>query len=111
MGKQGEQLQKVMSALPPNVLQNYFEGVARAILIQDQTKMSNVDSPHRSIGFDYCAIAMRQRVLQHIRGKSGHRADSSACPLITLFRHSATAVESPLDGLLLSPRRKAYQFK
>ena len=61
-----------MSALPPNVLQNYFEGVARAILIQDQTKMSNVDSPHRSIGFDYCAIAMRQRVLQHIPPKSGH---------------------------------------
>ena len=27
------------------------------------------------------------------------------------FRHSATAVESPLDGLLLSPRRKAYQPK
>ena len=57
-----------MSAFGGNVLQNYFEGVARAILIQDQTKMSNVDSPHRSIGFDYCAIAMRQRVLQHIQG-------------------------------------------
>ena len=57
-----------MSALGGNVLQNYFEGVARAILIQDQTKMSNVDLPHRPIGFDYCAIAMRQRVLQHIRG-------------------------------------------
>ena len=65
-------MQNGMSALPPNVLQNYFEGVARAILIQDQTKMSNVDSPHRSIGFDYCAIAMRQRVLQHIPPKSGH---------------------------------------
>ena len=26
-----------MSALTSNVLQNYFEGVARAILIQDQT--------------------------------------------------------------------------
>ena len=45
------------------------------------------------------------------RGKSGHRADSSGCPLMTLFRHSTTAVESPLDGLLLSPRRKAYQPK
>ena len=30
---------------------------------------------------------------------------------MTLFRHSATEVESPLDGLLLSPRRKAYQPK
>ena len=26
-------------------------------------------------------------------GKSGHRADSSASPLMTLFRYSATAVE------------------
>ena len=51
---------------PPNLLQNYFEGVARATLIQDQTKTSNLDSLHRPIGFDYCAIAMRQRVLQHI---------------------------------------------
>jgi hypothetical protein len=34
--------------------------------------MSNFDSPHRSIGFDYCAIAMRQRVLQHIPPESGH---------------------------------------
>ena len=61
-----------MSAFTQNVLQNYFEGVARAILIQDQTKMSNVDSPHRPIGFDYCAIAMRQRVLQHIHPDNGH---------------------------------------
>ena len=60
----------VMSALRPIVLQNYFEGVARATLIQDQTKTSNVDSPRRPIGFDYCAIAMRQRVLQHIRPES-----------------------------------------
>jgi hypothetical protein len=73
--------QKAMSALPPNVLQNYFEGVARAILIQDQTKMSNVDSPHRSIGFDYCAIAMRQRVLQHIPPNSGPSVRLGACPL------------------------------
>ena len=60
-----------MSALLPNLLQNYFEGVASATLIQDQTKTSNIDSPQRPIGFDYCAIAMRQRVLQHIRGQSG----------------------------------------
>ena len=40
-----------MSAFGGNLLQNSFEGVARAILIQDQTKMSNVDSPHRPIGF------------------------------------------------------------
>jgi hypothetical protein len=39
----------VMSALRPIVLQNYFEGVARATLIQDQTKTSNVDSPRRRI--------------------------------------------------------------
>jgi molybdate transport system substrate-binding protein len=32
-------------------------------------------------------------------------------PPLTLFRHSTTAGESPLDGLLLSPRRKAYQPK
>jgi hypothetical protein len=57
-----------MSAFEANLLQNYFEGVARATLIQDQTKTSNLDSSHRPIGFDYCAIAMRQRVLQHIRG-------------------------------------------
>jgi hypothetical protein len=68
-----------MSAFGGNVLQNYFEWVARAILIQDQTKMSNVDSPHRSIGFDYCAIAMWQRVLQHIRGQSGHRDLKPQC--------------------------------
>jgi len=60
-----------MSAFGPNLLQNYFEGVARATLIQDQTKTSNLDSSHRPIGFDYCAIAMRQRVLQHIRPQSG----------------------------------------
>ena len=45
------------------------------------------------------------------RGNSGHRADSSGCLQMALFRHSATAVESPLDGLLPSPRRKAYQPK
>ena len=28
---------------------------------------------------------------------------------MTLFRHFANAVESPFDGLLLSPPRKAYQ--
>jgi len=55
-----------MSALIPIVLQNYFEGVARATLIQDQTKTSNVDWPRRPIGFDYCANALQQRVLQHI---------------------------------------------
>ena len=70
-----------MSALSPNVLQNYFEGVARAILIQDQTKMSNVDLPHRPIGFDYCAIAMRQRVLQHILPESGHSRLGLECLL------------------------------
>ena len=63
--------QKVMSALPPIVLQNYFEGAAHAALIQDQTKMSNIDSPRHRAGFDCCAIAMRQRVLQHIPPKSG----------------------------------------
>ena len=63
------------------MLQNYFEGVARAILILDQTKMSNVDLPHRPIGFYYCAIAMRQRVLQHIRRQSGHRNWRAECPL------------------------------
>ena len=66
--KRTSQFVRRMSAFGGNVLQNYFERVARAILIQDQTKKSNVDSPHRSIGFDYCAIAMRQRILQHIRG-------------------------------------------
>jgi len=46
------------------------------------------------------------------RGNSGHRADwRSGCLLMTLLRHSAAAIESPLDGLLLSPRRKAYQPK
>jgi hypothetical protein len=57
-----------MSAFKGNLLQNYFEGVARATLIQDQMKTSNVDSWRSSIGFDCCAIAMRQRVLQHIQG-------------------------------------------
>src|SRR5678816_3901693 len=83
--------EKVMSAFPLNVLQNYFEGVARAILIQDQTKMSNVDSPHRSIGFDYCAIAMRQRVLQHIPPESGHSACSEGT-ISTLERATASLV-------------------
>ena len=70
-----------MSAIGGNVLQNYFEGVARAILIQDQTKMSNVDSPHRPIGFDYCAIAMRQRVLNTFGGK----ADIAVAPQNVCF--------------------------
>jgi hypothetical protein len=58
--------------------------------------------------------------------QSGHRLVHCTCPLlgvkrtwlpqrktsaIDLFRHSTTAGESPLDGLLLSPRRKAYQPK
>ncbi len=34
--------------------------------------MSNVDSQRRPIRSDYCAIAVQQRVLQHIRGKGGH---------------------------------------
>jgi hypothetical protein len=70
-----------MSALPPNLLQNYFEGVTRATLIQRLTKMSNVDSPHRLIGFGYCAIAMRQRVLQHISPESGHSPESGVSAL------------------------------
>ena len=32
-------------------------------------------------------------------------------PELALFGHSVTAVESPLDALLLPPRRKAYQHK
>ena len=35
-------LQQAMSTLPPNVLQNYFEGAARATLIQDQTKTATL---------------------------------------------------------------------
>ena len=45
------------------------------------------------------------------RDKADMRIAAAECPLMTLFRHSTTAVESHLDGLLLSPRRKAYQPK
>jgi hypothetical protein len=69
-----------MSAFGGNVLQNYFEGVARAILIQDQTKMSNVDSPHRPIGFDYCAIAMRQEAIRPLSLRAVEKLDQGQEP-------------------------------
>jgi hypothetical protein len=57
-----------MSAFRANVLQNYFEGLPAKILIQQETKMRNVDSSRRLLGFDCCALAMQQTVLQHIQG-------------------------------------------
>jgi SAM domain (Sterile alpha motif) len=41
--------------------------------------MRNVDSSRRPPGFDCCALAMQQRVLQHIPSESGH---SEATPFI-----------------------------
>jgi hypothetical protein len=86
-------------------------------LIQDQTKTSNIDSPQRPIGFDYCAIAMRQRVLQHIRGQSGRdrlresafavvirgAADMASCSAYVGLRPEADIKQSPLDGMTDPP--------
>jgi hypothetical protein len=44
----------------------------QATLIQEWMQPRNIDSRHRPVRFDYCAIAMQQRVLQHIRSNSGH---------------------------------------
>jgi len=37
--------------MPQILLQNYFGGPQRAILIQDQASMRNIDSTFRSPGF------------------------------------------------------------
>jgi hypothetical protein len=58
-----------------------FWGAAGETLIQHQTKMRNVDSSRRPPGFDCCALAMQQRVLQHIPLKSGHSGSWFECPL------------------------------
>jgi len=87
-----------MSAFGGNLLQNYFEGVARATLIQDQTKTSNVDSPRRPIGFDCCVIAMRQRVLQHIPPQSGHVWCTSSCQLWANSARGAVIKSGKLVG-------------
>jgi predicted RNase H-like nuclease len=94
-----------MSAVTPNLLQNYFEGVARATLIQDQTKMSNVDSPHRPIGFDYCAIAMRQRVLQHIQSSIAGREErrtalTHAFPNLRMIEDAGREQGLPIEDIL-----------
>lgn len=42
----------------------------RAIIIQERAQACNIDSKRRSGG--YCAIALQQRLLQHIPPESGH---------------------------------------
>jgi hypothetical protein len=48
-------------------------------LIQGRIQARNIDSRQRSIGFDICAIAAQQRVLQHIPLESGHSEARSNC--------------------------------
>jgi hypothetical protein len=63
--------------IPTCVLFVRFEGdcVAKlfsrpnwAILIQGRAKARNIDSKHRSVGFDNCSFAAQRRVLQHNQG-------------------------------------------
>jgi hypothetical protein len=44
-----------------------FSRLKPATLIQERTQMRNIDSNVRPVGFEYCALAARRRVLQHIR--------------------------------------------
>jgi hypothetical protein len=51
--------------------------VKQAIMIQERMQARNIDSKYRSVGFNYCAIALQQRVLQHIPPESGHWRQSN----------------------------------
>jgi hypothetical protein len=79
-----------MSAFGGNLLQNYFapwreeyfskSSLERRILIQE-TVISDSDIP------TFGDQLLTGRVLQHIRGQSGHRVDADQCPLLTQSGH------------------------
>jgi hypothetical protein len=51
----------------------------REILIHEQTQKRIIDSKHGRAGFDYCAFAMQQSVLQHNPSDSDRIADVAGC--------------------------------
>ena len=52
---------------PADCVAKLFLRSKRAIMIQKRMQARNIDSMRRSVGFDYCAIALQQRVLQQNR--------------------------------------------
>jgi hypothetical protein len=66
-----------------------FLRLKSATLIQERTQMRNIDSNLRSIGFEYCALTARRRVLQHIPATSRHPCAISAGPLGATSEHPA----------------------
>jgi len=51
-------------------------------MIQERMQARNIDSKHRLVGFDYCAIALQQRVLQHNRHLTDIRCAAALCLLL-----------------------------
>ena len=67
----------------------------------------NIDSKLDSVGFHYCAIALQQRVLQHIPSESGHSSVQLACPLWANSGHLRTLsnMRKPVDLAVLVKRQ------
>jgi hypothetical protein len=57
-----------MSAIKGECVAKLFSRPERAILIQGRAQARNVYPKTRSVGFDNCAFAAQQRVLQHNQG-------------------------------------------
>ena len=54
----------------------------------------NIDSMRRSVGFDYCAIALQQRGLQHNPPDSGLKADMAGCQFYAISQTFAALPHS-----------------
>src|SRR5437899_8850372 len=69
-----------MSAFRGDCVAKLFSCPDREIIDSRTNKSASLISKHGRAGFDYCAFAMQQRVVQHNRGHSGRRAhEPSAC--------------------------------
>ena len=82
-------VQKRMSALPPNVLQNSLPHCDSAIIESDWT-VRRINVAHfRLILNQYCARYPLKIVLQHIPPESGHVQCNWGCPLSANTGHQA----------------------
>jgi uncharacterized protein HemX len=89
------------------VLQNYFYDQIAQQLIQERMQTGRIDSKKRSGGFDYCALATQQRVLQHNQGISRHhptgqnRRDWPMCDIgYALNVAVAKLISTPIKALV-----------